>query len=270
MEFVIIGVSFGGFFMLNYYKDTTEIIIATTLRHKGLSKAPFDSCNMAYYVGDNNEDVLNNRLLVANEIQIPLTRWVFPKITHSTNIHKVTNQDLGRGAFDEASSIFNVDGLYTDLPEVVLSVFHADCIPFVFYDPKKKLIGVVHAGWKGTLSKIVDVFLEEWINIEQCNAQDIEVIIGPNLSQKNFQVKKDVINQVRKIAPDFLCHLAYINEQVALFNAVEMNVLLMKNKGVLKSNITINKDCTYDLPNKYFSYRRDKTTGRHITLVALK
>lgn len=262
--------SFGGLTMLNYYKNNKELIIATTLRHKGLSKASYDSLNMAYYVGDNAEDVLNNRLLIANEIQLPLTRWVFPKITHSTNIYKVTSQDLGKGAFDEASSIFNVDGLYTDLHEVVLSVFHADCIPFVFYDPKKKLIGVVHAGWKGTISKIVDVFLEKWISLEQCDPSDVEVIIGPSLSPKNFQVKKDVIDQVKEEAPEFLDYLEFNKDQSALFDAVKMNVLLMKNKGVLESNITINQECTYDLSNKYFSFRRDNTTGRHITFAVLK
>jgi len=256
--------------MLKLYKDDDHVIIATTNRHQGYSHHPYDSLNMAYYVGDNNDHVLANRNLIASNIKIPLTKWVFPKISHSTNIHKVESSDLGKDAFNENDSILNVDGLYTDLPEVVLCVFHADCIPFVFYDSNKRLIGVVHAGWKGTLHKIVDAFLINWIENEKCNPHDIEVIIGPSLSKENFMVKDDVIQKVKDLAPEFTQYLEFVNDQQAYFDAVAMNLSLIQSHGILESQISVNHDCTFANSNQYFSYRRDNTTGRHITFAALK
>lgn len=255
---------------INYWNINPNLIAGTTIRDGGHSKSPYHSNNMAFYVGDNYEDVLSNRQQLANLINIPLSNWVFPKITHSTTIHKVTEEDLGKGSLNEAGSLMNVDGVYTHLPEVVLAVFHADCIPLLLYDPTTQLIGAVHAGWVGTLAKITSLFIQTWITQEHVNPHDIQVYIGPALSQANFQVKDDVIQQVEKKTPEFLPYLVKHSDNLAYFDAVGMNVHQLLELGIDQNNITHLDQCTYDNPELYFSYRKEKVTGRHVSFIARK
>jgi YfiH family protein len=255
---------------IKYWNIDSSLIAGTTLREGGHSKTPYKSNNMAFYVGDKYEDVLSNRKDLALTINIPLEYWVFPKITHSNNIHKVTLQDLAKGSLSEENSLMNVDALYTELMGVVLPVFHADCIPILLFDPTSKLIGVIHAGWVGTLSKITTAFIHQWINQEHVNPKDILVYIGPALSMANFQVKDDVIQQVTNKTPEFLPYLDLKSKEEAYFDAVGMNIHQLLTCGVSKNNITYLNECTYDNPDLYYSYRKEKITGRNISFIVRK
>lgn len=253
-----------------YWNSSPNLIAGTTLRSGGKSKAPYHTNNMAFYVGDDDESVLSNRQQLASAINIPLSHWVFPKITHSTTIHKVTKDDLGTGSLTEDGSLMRVDGVYTSLSNVALAVFHADCIPLLLYDPTTQLIGAVHAGWVGTLSKITSLFIQTWITQEHVNPQDILVYIGPALSRANFQVRSDVIQKVENETPEFLPYLYKESDVLATMDAVGMNIHQLLEHGVLQSNITNNDECTYDNPELYFSYRKEKVTGRHVSFIARK
>lgn len=259
--------------MLNLYKtisNTEDVFIGLTLRHPGHSLPPFDSNNMAFYVGDEKKHVLDNRIALSKAIGIELSHWVFLNVAHGTNYHKVTIADKAKGAYSDDSAIKHTDALYTSEKNLVLTVFHADCIPLVFYDQKQKLLGVVHAGWKGTLANISGKFIDHWIQHEQSDPNDIHVYIGPSLSQKHFSIKEDVIHIIQSHHPDYNEYLHYLDDHHALFDAIAINVSQIQAHHIPPQNISIDHRCTFSDRENFFSYRRDKTTGRHITFCFLR
>ncbi len=257
-------------FLFETIVNTNDIFIGLTLRHSGNSTPPFDSNNMAFYVGDEKKHVLDNRITLAKAIGIDLTHWVFLNVSHGTNIHKVTLADKAKGAYHDENAIKQTDAIYTREKNLVLTVFHADCIPLVFYDQKQKLLGVVHAGWKGTLANITGKFIDHWIQHEQSDPNDIHVYIGPSLSQKYFSIKEDVIHIIQTHHPKYNKYLHYIDEHHALFDAITINASQIKACHIPPQNITIDHRCTFSDRKNFFSYRRDHTTGRHITFCFLR
>lgn len=253
-----------------YWNISKDVVAGTTTRVGGVSKPPYDSLNVGLYVNDDPDDVRTNRKIVAQNVGIPLERWVFPKITHSDHFHKVTQEDIGRGVFEESSSIFDVDALYTDQKNTVIAIFHADCVPVLLYCPSKRLIGAIHAGWAGTIKQITSKLISHWIEQEACDPNDIHAYIGPALTKPNFPVKNDVITLVRQKSPELLPYLDIHHEDLAYLDAIMMNVYQMTKHGVPQKNITLSNECTYDDPDKYFCFRRIPVTGRHLSFIALR
>jgi polyphenol oxidase len=253
-----------------YWNIDQNIIAGTSLRTGGVSKPPYDTLNVGLYVSDDPDDVIRNREIIAEKVGIPLSQWVFPKITHSDHFHRVTKDDLGKGAYEEANSIFDVDALYTYEKNIAIAIFHADCVPVLLYCPSKQLIGAVHAGWAGTIKQITSKFVQHWVEHEQCDPKDIHAYIGPALSQANFQVKLDVIHLVKENSPELLPYLKFENENIAYMDAVGMNHYQLQKHGILNENITIIDECTYDHDDKYFCFRKVPVTGRHLSFIYQK
>ena len=252
--------------MIQPWKPDTNIIAGTTLRQPGHSKAPFDSLNMAFYVPDNPEDVIANRHAVASLTGFDLSQWVFPKMTHSDHFVKVTQEHRGMGTLDETSSIMDCDALYTQESGIMLAVFHADCTPVLLYDPATQTIGAIHAGWAGTLKEITKKMLEHWIKNEDIDPKNIKVYIGPSISQKNFEIGYDLVH---KMITDHKQYLPYvkIDDMRSSMNVSGINIQQCLDVGILKENITYCDECTYEYEDKYFSFRKDPVSGRHVSFI---
>ena len=112
---------------------------------------------------------------------------VRPLQTHTNCVKNIYNEIgiLPKG-------LENVDGLITNQKNKILSVIFADCTPIFLYDPKKNVIGNIHSGWKGTVSKIGKVAIEKMIKEYGCNVQDIIACIGPTIRKCHFEVDADV------------------------------------------------------------------------------
>lgn len=249
------------------WQPHSNIIAGTTDRTGGFSQLPFDSLNMALYLNDEQNSVIRNREKLALHIGIPLSQWVFPKLTHSDRWIKVSKSDGGKGAFDEKTSLYGYDAAYTDQSDLVLAVGHADCIPILFTCPTRHLIGALHTGWQGTVKQITDKFIKHWIDAEHCNPADIYVYIGPSIRKHNFIVKQDVIDQTRQMTIDPNPFLNVIDSEHTQMDLVGMNIEMMLRLGIPPENITDTKLCTYDHPDDFFSYRRSKVTGRQLSFI---
>lgn len=246
-----------------------NIIAGSTGRNGGFSQPPFDSLNMALYLNDDEQSVIKNRKKLADEVGIPLNQWVFPKLTHSDRWIKVSHDDAGKGAQDEPTSPWGFDAVYTSESNLVLAVGHADCIPMLFSCPSRHLIGALHTGWQGTVKQITDKFIKHWIEEEHCDPTDIYIYIGPSIRKHNFIVKQDVIDQTRQMTIDLTPFLNVIDSEHTQMDLVGMNIEMMLKLGVPPKNITDTKLCTYDHPNDFFSYRRNKITGRQISFIVM-
>ena len=121
----------------------------------GVSTGCFSSMNISLTRGDDPEAVKKNRELIAQAIGVEVADFTYTQQTHTTNVKRVYARERGQ-SFPET------DGMITDVPGICLVTSYADCVPLYFVDPVKKVIGLSHSGWRGTVGKIGKVTVERW------------------------------------------------------------------------------------------------------------
>lgn len=161
------------------------------------------------------------------------------------------------------SKVISVDGLLDDqiIPDCdalitsdrdkILSLTVADCLPIYFYDRKQAVTALAHAGWRGLLAGIVTEAIFSFKNNYQSKLEDIEVQIGPHIKACHFEVKADVASQ-------FPLELIIRRGDKTYIDLAKMVVKQLSESGFLTNNISVSDNCTHCLPDKYFSYRRDR------------
>ncbi len=161
------------------------------------------------------------------------------------------------------------DGLVTDRKGIALCTYHADCVPIYFYDKKKKVIGLTHAGWKGTIKNIGGKMIEKMIEEFGSNVKDISVAIGPSICSNCYEVKSDVSDLFEtKYGEENIVIRENNKIYLDLWRANRVNLL---NQGVLGSNINISELCTACNKDKLYSYRgEDGTKNRMIASIILE
>lgn len=238
------------------------MIAGTTLKDNTEPEAN----NMALHACENMNHVVENRKKLAASLNGKLGDFVCAQQTHSANFRKVNVKDKGRGALRMDTAIANTDALYTYEPNLVLSSFHADCVPIIFYHDVTGVIGVVHSGWQGTVKEITLKLFKHLIQEEQCHPDDFHVQIGMALSQEKFEVDHDVYAKFKDLG--YAQPFMYFNEQTNKYHidnqqTVKKQCILA---GIPEDRISIDQTCTYVSPDG-FSYRQDKESGRHLSFI---
>lgn len=163
---------------------------------------------------------------------------------HDINIAVVGEKDRGQ-------IILNTDGLITDKQNIFLTVTVGDCVPIYFFDEKKKIIGLAHAGWRGVVKNISKALIEKMVSEFGLKPEDISAYIGPHLQKCHFEIKEDILLQFEN---EFILKENGIIK-VDLLSMIKQQLLSL---GVKSENISSSDECTYCNKEKYFSYRRDK------------
>lgn len=226
-----------------------------------------DAGNMAYQaVGDN---VLENRIKVAEKIGKDINQFVFARQSHSSNIHEVKREDAGRGVYSFEDGIDDVDCLYTTQDNLVLSAFYADCTPVYITSVEDNLTCIIHAGWQGTVKAIVYKTIEHFKSLG-IKPENLKVVIGPSISFDNFEVEVDVIEQIDKLEmiETSACY-SRINDIKYKADVKLINKLQAIASGVLEENIIVSQICTYN-NSDMFSFRQNNKTGRMIACIYKK
>ncbi|MFN3533472.1 MAG: polyphenol oxidase family protein, partial [Candidatus Brocadia sp.] len=125
-----------------------EICHFVSTRNGGFSHPPYDSLNLGLHVGDNPETVLKNRKRLASVLGIPLGNFTIAQQVHGCNVGIIGEESRSSGAFHCDTAISATDAMVTSTPNICLMVLQADCVPILFFDAKKRVIGVAHAGWR--------------------------------------------------------------------------------------------------------------------------
>lgn len=126
-----------------------------------------------------------NYVKICNALGLNNQDVVKPIQTHTNNVEAVVDGSL-------SNDFSGIDGLVTNLKNKVLSAVFADCNSLLLYDPVKNVIGNIHSGWRGTVSKIGEVALNKMVDVYGCNLGDIICCIGPSIRQCHFEVEGDV------------------------------------------------------------------------------
>ena len=159
------------------------------------------------------------------------------------------------------------DGLITNLKEIPLLIFTADCVPVVFYDKKQGVVALAHAGWRGTYGNIAGEMISIMRNKYGCKVEDVKTIIGPSVSVDNYEVSYDLIEKFAALeVQDYYKE----NDGKYYLDLWQLNKELLKKCGILEDNIKIIDFCTVRDNDKFFSYRLDDATPKRIgTIIQL-
>lgn len=162
------------------------------------------------------------------------------------------------------------DGLITNKKDLVLCTYHADCVPVYFYDETKKVIGLVHGGWKGTLNNICKTMVLKMQEEYKSKLEDILVAIGPSIGPCCYEIQEDVSSLFEE---KFLNSNDIITKtkNKTYLNLWEANKQNLLNLGIKKENIILSEFCTSCNIDTLFSYRKESgTKNRMIAAITLR
>ncbi|MCD7839860.1 MAG: peptidoglycan editing factor PgeF, partial [Erysipelotrichaceae bacterium] len=199
-----------------------------------------------------------------------LNHMVAPRQQHTTNFRQVSLSDGGRGMLSKSDAFESCDALYTKDKDLWLWTFHADCCPVLLYLEDQNIVAAIHSGWRGTVNEIVGKVTKHLIDNEHCNPQFIYAYIGPSLEQRNFEARDDIIDLVKQMSFD--THEFYINHHDGTYHLNSKGLIKQQllNLGVQEEHITTSPYCTLEEKDLFYSYRRDKSQNRNITMIRLK
>lgn len=224
----------------------------TTTRSGGFSKPPFDSFNLGDHVNDSLSDVKKNRDLLVEKFQLPQAP-LFLTQTHSTRVIRIPY----------SGNNLEADAVYTNQPNQVCLVMTADCLPVLFVSQDGKEIAATHAGWRGLCDGVLEATIAEF----DSPRAEISAWLGPAIGAQAFQVGKEVIEQFCAFDPN--AKEAFIEDSSTsgkfLGNLYQLATQRLNNLGITR--ISGGEHCTYREKSLFFSYRRDKQTGRMATLI---
>lgn len=203
-----------------------------------------------------NEVVINNRKQIANQLKFPPESYVFAVQVHGNKVAVVEDQDRGKGAFDRSSYLCDVDAMITNRKDICIVTQAADCVPILFFDPVKKVIGAAHAGWKGTVAKIPAEMVKTFVERFESNPADLIVGIGPSIGSCCYEVGEEVVELVNN-SFDQTRSLIFRNEKFTkpVFDLWEANRRTLIESGVKSENIELAGICTKCNNDVFFSAR---------------
>jgi YfiH family protein len=238
------------------FNNHPELFCVFTTRLGGFSKNKYSTLNLGLSSGDKIGVVKKNRKYVFDLLKIEEDKLAIPKQIHSAFVKNASEP----GMYSET------DALYTNSIEILLSVQTADCLPIFVYDPNKKVIAVIHAGWKGSLKGIVPKTLELLIKEFAIDTINLKIAIGPGIQGTCFEVREDVYSKF----PDIFLKEHESNEKKYLNLQAYIKNQLMVN-GIVENNIYIDTTCTHCDTDRFYSYRCDKDqSGRMMGIIGFK
>ena len=231
-----------------------------TTRQGGLSQSPFNSLNLGLNAGDDSTDVLQNRSILRSTLPAePLWLKQIHGITVST---PVSRSALGEGPFEADASV-------TNIPNEVLAILTADCMPVLFTSKSGDVIGAAHAGWRGLSGGVLENTIDEMMALSPgLTTSDISAWMGPAIGPSAFEVGEDVLQAFAQQGQDILSKA--FTPIIGTPGKYWADLYLLardrlRTLGI--EQIDGGGFCTANDPERFFSYRRDKVTGRFASLI---
>ncbi|MCP3677625.1 MAG: peptidoglycan editing factor PgeF [Deltaproteobacteria bacterium] len=235
----------------------------------GVSTGPFASLNFNENDSDDVSAVAENRAKTGRLLRFDADMLFTVRQVHGDRVLVIDNATdisslLHKGVRPEA------DAILTSKKGLAIGVLTADCVPIILADPVKKVIGIVHAGWRGTIAGICGKAVTNMRDHFGSHIEDISAAIGPSIGPCCYEVGEEV-------AASFLT--GSFREKVVVANSNggrgkldlrKAAKLLLLESGVEEGNISVSPLCTSCNTDLFFSYRREGTpTGRQLSFVVM-
>ena len=253
---------------LAYYDLGRCVTAFSTTRLGGYSEGAYAAFNINPYCGDDGGAVRRNRKALCRLLNITDNRLLMPHQVHRTEIAVIDESFMQLSAVEQLSRLEGVDALMTDLLGVCIGVSTADCIPVLLYDAEHHACCAVHAGWRGTVERIVEKAVRQMSDVYGTRPASLRAQIGPGISLDSFEVGDEVYEAFSRAGFDMtLISRRYQKWHIDLPTC---NRLQLEASGIPASNINQSSVCTYLQCDTYFSARRlGIHSGRIFTAILL-
>ena len=246
---------------LTYYNMGTGVTAFSTTRQGGCSTGNYAAFNINGYCGDDEVHIAANKVALCSLLGIDSNRLVMPHQVHDCVVRRIDGPQQG--------VIEGVDAVMTDVPQLCIGVSTADCIPVLLYDSTHRAVSAVHAGWRGTVLRIVQKAVEAMHDTYGTAPADLQAVIGPGISLDSFEVGDEVYDQFLSAGFD----MQPISRRDAKWH-IDLpmcNRLQLMETGVPADHIQMTNICTYQQYDRYFSARRlGIQSGRIYTGILIK
>jgi polyphenol oxidase len=236
-------------------------------RQGGVSGAPFASLNLRFARADegggydDSSAVAHNHKLLASELS---AKPVWLNQVHGARVVRLGLQD----ALPQAA-IHTADASVTTQPGIACAVQVADCLPVLFTAPKGSAVGAAHAGWRGLAAGVLEAVVAEMCAAACCEPVQVQAWLGACIGPKHFEVGEDVLKAFG-VNPRFCEGSAFVPAAVPgkwLADLCHLARLRLQACGV--QAISGGHWCTFSEPARFFSFRREKITGRMAALIQM-
>lgn len=253
--------------------EQKTIVSGISVRSGGVSLPPFQSLNMGLHVHDDPKAVVENRRRLSEQLAFPLEKWVCAQQVHGTDIVEATSGDAGAGATNLQTVLKGADGLFTTETGLLLALCFADCVPVYFYSANRPAVGLLHAGWRGTVRGGAPKMVELWRSHLRLSPEEIYAVIGPSVGPSEYEVDEKVIDEVRRLEGidwEAAARPSQSGGGHYMLDLKELNRLLLLRSGLPADHILCSRYCTVSRPDLFFSHRRDQgRTGRMIGFIGM-
>ncbi len=222
-----------------------------TTRYGGVSEGRLSSLNLGVHRGDSPENVWKNYEILGNALGFSPADVVMTHQVHSDIVRRVGRENRGEGLLRPVPC--DCDGLITDAPGTVLAVFSADCTPIALFDPVRRAVGAVHAGWRGTAAGIVRSAVERMRAEFGCEPGNLRAAIGPCIGPCCFETGPEVPAAMLAALGSAAEEFCRPSGEKYYVNLKALNRLWLNRCGV--TQIDVSPDCTHCRPDRFWSHR---------------
>ncbi|MBN1967115.1 MAG: peptidoglycan editing factor PgeF [Anaerolineae bacterium] len=261
-----VGTSGPVFYQFEQWPGDDGLAHGIFTRLGGVSQAPWQSLNVGSTVGDEPQAVLTNKARQYEALGVDGSRVFTVWQVHGART-RVVNAPLADP--DDLDALEQADGLVTDRPGLTLTMRFADCVPVLFYDPTRQVIGMAHAGWRGTVRGAAPSVVRTMVETFGCRPQDIQAGIGPSIGPEHYQVGAEVVAAFREAFADGDRFFHRAAEGTFFLNLWEANRQALAAVGV--TQVEIAALCTASHTDEFYSHRAEQgRTGRFGALMTLR
>lgn len=255
--------------ILHFYDFGQDVVAFSTTRQGGYSEGNYGQFNINRYCGDSSEAIAQNRQALCQLLQIDNRRLLMPHQVHLTEIAIIDDDFLCLSDDEREKRLEGIDAIMTDRAGVCIGVSTADCIPVLLYDDVHHAVCAIHAGWRGTVTRIVEKAVLAMVQAYDTKPCDLQAQIGPGISLDSFEVGDEVYDAFAQAGFDMVA----ISQKRAKWhiNLPACNKLQLMAMGVKPERISVSDICTYKSHDTFFSARRlGINSGRIFTAIMLK
>lgn len=234
------------------------------ITHFITTREGWESGRIPRFTGDQESVYSEFRKELAFSGEWEAGQFIFPRQTHSDHVAIVSAGDL--------DTLPDTDALITSDPNLFVCVQTADCVPILLFDPEKKVVAAIHAGWRGTISKIAEKTIRQMTEKLGCQPSDIVAGIGPSIHMHAYEVGPEVVAAVDSAFSNSPALLKpSLREGHAFFDLWEANQTVLIEAGILEENIEVMGLCSFEHSDMFYSARREGSdTGRMVSGICLK
>ena len=246
---------------LTYYNMGAGVTAFSTKRQGGCSTGNYAAFNINGYCGDDIVHIAAIKVALCSLLGIECEHLVMPHQVHDCVVRRIDGP--------QQETLEGVDAVMTNVSQLCIGVSTADCIPILLFDPVHRAVSAVHAGWRGTVLRIVEKAVEAMQESYDTEAADLQAVVGPGISLNSFEVGDEVYDQFQ--AAGFEMEAISRRDEKWHINLPECNRLQLVESGVLPSHIQMTNICTFQACDRFFSARRlGIQSGRIFTGILLK